>query len=100
MSDTNDETLFWDLVDSFIEHANELTEKADTSMVSAAMLQALARYSAFLVASSSIDRKEYTEEMEPAAKYLTNQFRNALRDNLEDYRENYKVYMKTEEESP
>lgn len=98
MSNNTDEAVFWDIVDSFIAHANDQTEHADPSVVSAAMLQALARYSAFLVASSSVDRKEYTEEMESAGKYLTNQFRDVLRDNLEDYRENYKVYMKVDEE--
>ncbi|MDO3388665.1 DUF3144 domain-containing protein [Gilvimarinus sp. SDUM040013] len=98
MNNPENETLFWDLVDSFIDHANKLTDRADPSLVSAAMLQALGRYSAFLVASSSVDRKEYTEEMEAAGKYLTNQFRDVLSDNLEDYRENYKVYMKVEDD--
>ncbi|MBU2886342.1 DUF3144 domain-containing protein [Gilvimarinus agarilyticus] len=99
MTETADETVYWDMVDTFIEQANELTDNAEPSMVSAAMLQALARYSAFLVANASVDRKEFTEEMESATSFLTNQFRDAVRDNLEDYRENYKVYMKVDDEN-
>ncbi len=96
MSD-NDE-LFWNLVDEFIERANARCDDADPSMVSAALLQAAARFNAFTVAGASVDKKEYTEEIEPSLRYLTNQYRDILRDNLEDYRENYKGYMRSDED--
>lgn len=96
MSDKEDQ--FWDLVDAFILRANDSCEQADASMVSAALLHAAARFNAFTVAGASVDRKEYTEEIEPSLRYLTNQYRDLLRDNLEDYRENYKVYMRSDED--
>lgn len=97
MSDT-EEKVFWDLVDRFIGNANDACDDADPGIVSAALLNAAARFNAFVVASSSVDRKEYIDEIESSQNYLTGRYREILRDNLEDYRENYKVYIRTDEE--
>lgn len=94
MSNDTEEKKFWDLVDVFIQQANEACEQLDPSAVSAALLNAAARFNAFVVASSSLDRKEYIEEMDSSLNYLTGRYRELLRDNLEDYRENYKVYIR------
>lgn len=96
MSDQEDK-IFWDLVDQFIERANVACEEADPGIVSAALLNAAARFNAFVVASSSVDRKEFIDEIESSQNYLTGRYRDILRDNLEDYRENYKVYIRTED---
>ena len=63
MSNAED-AQFWDLVDVFIERANAACDDADPGLVSAALLNAAARFNAFVVASSSIDRKEYIDEIE------------------------------------
>ncbi|MBE8715928.1 DUF3144 domain-containing protein [Cellvibrio polysaccharolyticus] len=99
MSDNNEDTLFWNLVDSFIEQANNACEDVDPGVVSAALLNAAARFNAFVVAASSIDRKEYIEEIESARNYLTGRYRELVGENLEDYRENYKVYVRADEET-
>lgn len=99
MSDNNEDTLFWNLVDSFIEQANNACEETDPGVVSAALLNAAARFNAFVVAASSIDRKEYIEEIESARNYLTGRYRELVGENLEDYRENYKVYVRADEET-
>lgn len=97
MTQSRDEEALWALVDHFIEQANEAVGEAqDPALVSAALLQASARFNAFVVAASSIDRKEYTEEMAPALDFLSNQFREQLASDLEDYREHYKVYITKE----
>jgi len=100
MSKKPDEAAYWDLVDDFIHRANEACEQADPSAVSAALVQAAARFGAFVVAASSLDRKEYTDEMESALQFLTTQYREHLRADLEDYRENYKVYIVKERPEP
>ena len=100
MSKTPDQEAYWDLVDDFIRLANEACEQTDPSAVSAALVQAAARFGAFVVAESSLDRKEYTEEMESALEFLTKQYREHLRADLEDYRENYKVYIVKERPEP
>lgn len=84
---------FWDLVDAFIEQANKACDDLEPGAVSAALLNAAARFNAFVVASSSIDRKEYIEEIESAQKYLTGRYAELVRNNLDDYRENYKIYI-------
>ena len=94
-----EEAQFWDLVDNFITHANEACDNLDPGLVSAALLNAAARFNAFVVASSSIDRKEYIEEIDSAQNYLTGRYRDLVRDNLDDYRENYKVYIRPDEDA-
>jgi hypothetical protein len=88
---------FWNLVDEFIESANAACDQADPGLVSAALLNASARFNAFVVASSSIDRKEYIDEIESAQKYLTGRYAELVRDNLDDYRDNYKTYIRPDD---
>ncbi len=92
-----DEEIFWNLVDQFIQQANTACEDVDPGVVSAALLNAAARFNAFVVATSSLDRKEYIEEMDSSLNYLTGRYREVLRDNLEDYREHYKEYVRADE---
>lgn len=92
-----EESQFWDLVDAFIEKANTACDDADPGVVSAALLNAAARFNAFVVASSSIDRKEFIDEVESAQKYLTGRYAELIRDNLDDYRDNYKVYIRPDD---
>ncbi len=91
------ETRYWDLVDQLIDQANSACEHLDPSAVSAALLNAAARFNAFAVATASLDRNEFTEEIEPAIQHLSGRYRELLRDNLEDYREHYKVYIRPDE---
>lgn len=94
----NEESQFWDLVDAFIEKANDACDEVDPGIVSAALLNAAARFNAFVVASSSLDRKEFIDEIESAQKYLTGRYAELVRDNLDDYRDNFKVYIRPDEE--
>lgn len=97
MNEPHDEDIFWEIVDHFIETANEAVDQAgDPALVSAALLQACSRFGAFTVAAASLDRKEYTEEMPSALAFLSEQFREQLEADLEDYREHYKVYIAKE----
>ena len=92
MSSTPDDERFWRHVESVIQEANHSCEAGeDPALVSAALLRASARFSAFAVANVSLDRKAFIEEMDAALDYVTRQFREQLREDLEDYRENYKV---------
>jgi hypothetical protein len=94
MSTNKDETQFWNLVEAFIEQANQVCETADPGVVSAALLNAASRFNAFVVANASLDRKEFGEEQESALSYLTGRYRELLREDLQDYYDNYKVYIR------
>ena len=98
MSDTQNDELFWQQVDSFIEQANTACDAADPGIVSAALLNAAARFNAYVVASSSLDRIEYTADIDETLNYLTGRYRDFLREHLEDYRDNYKTAIRADEE--
>jgi len=88
-----DETIFWNMVDQFIEQANQACDQTDPGIVSAAMLNAVARFNAFIVANESLDKKEFAEEVDSALNYLTGRYRELLREHLDDYRDNYTSYI-------
>lgn len=89
MSDKNDEDLFWSLVEAFIEQANDACEEADPGIVSAALMNATARFNAYVVAQSSLDKSEFAEDVEGTTNYLSGRYRDFLKEHMEDYRENY-----------
>lgn len=93
-----EDDIYWELVESFIEKANGDCDQADPGLVSAALLNAAARFNAFVVAFSSIDRKEFTEDIDDTTHYLTGRYKDLLKGHMEDYRANYKTYIRADEE--
>lgn len=89
MSEKNDDDLFWELVEKFIEQANDACENADPGIVGAALMNAAARFNAFVVAQSSLDKNEFAEDVEGTTNYLSGRYRDFLKEHMEDYRENY-----------
>jgi len=101
MSSPSDDERYWQRVEAVIQDANRSCEAGeDPALVSAALLRASARFSAFAVANASLDRKAYIEELDAALDYVTRQFREQLREDLEDYRENYKVEIANSQPIP
>lgn len=94
MSEEKSELSYWDSMDQFIQLANQQCELADADDVSEALLNASARFCAFLVAVNTEDKKAFQEEQEESARFLTMQFKRMLNEHLNDYEENYKEYMK------
>jgi hypothetical protein len=89
MSDKSDDDLFWELVEKFIEQANNACEEVDPGIVSAALMNATARFNAFVVAQSSLDKNEFAEDVEGTTNYLSGRYRDFLKEHMEDYRANY-----------
>ena len=87
------EREFWKLADSFINLANDHYAQEGDGKVGYALLYAAARFNAFIVASTAGDKQELTEEMEPAAKYFTDQYRKMFVENLDDYQANFDQYL-------
>ncbi len=85
----SDDDLFWDWVEKFIEQANSACDHADPGIVSAALMNAAARFNAYVVAQSSLDKNEFAEDVEGTTNYLTGRYREFLKEHMEDYRENY-----------
>lgn len=98
-SDNQDDQQFWDMADHFIEVANQLTEQYDDpNAVIAAMTYATTRFSAFIAAVNSLDKAEFVEDMDSNMDLLSRQYRRWLGENLRDYRDNFKVYIRTEDD--
>jgi hypothetical protein len=94
-----EEQQFWDMADRFIELANQLTEQVeDPNAVIAAMTYATTRFSAFIAAVNSLDKAEFAEDMDSNMELLSRQYRRWLGENLRDYRDNFKVYIRTEDD--
>ncbi len=89
MSDKSDDDLFWELVEKFIEQANNACEEVDPGIVSAALMNATARFNTFVVAQSSLDKNEFAEDVEGTTNYLSGRYRDFLKEHMEDYRANY-----------
>ena len=98
MSENNPDAIFWNQVEAFIQQANDACDQADPGVVSAALLNAAARFNAYVVASSSLDRIEYAADVDETLNYLTGRYRDFLREHLEDYRDNYKTYIRADDE--
>ena len=90
---SDNEQRFWELVEQQIENANQGIDLGEPTLVGDAMLYAAARFNAYLAAAASSERKEFKEELEQTKTLLMEQFETMLNANLEDYLENYKLYL-------
>ena len=85
MAMNKDEQCFWELVDQLIEFANTQSGEHGPDMVNSAMQYASARFSAFVVAGNT---DNMSDEKAEALRFLTNHYRDVLRDNLDDFEKN------------
>lgn len=62
--------------------------------LSASMMYANARFSAWLAATWSESQSEMDEKQDEHITYFVDQFRSMLEENYADYRDNYETYMR------
>jgi len=84
MSEDQNEKV-WQVVESFINLANEHAAELSPGNVSSALLYAASRFNAFIVASNADD---LAEEKEASIQYFLGQYEKMLRDNMDDYEKN------------
>ncbi|MDN3638532.1 DUF3144 domain-containing protein [Simiduia curdlanivorans] len=89
---------FWALVEKFIEQANDAPETLGLTEVGGALLCAAARFNAYALAASSIDRKSFKEDFDQSLSDYSQQFKALLAEDLADYGENYKVLIGNKDE--
>lgn len=92
------EAAYWALVESFIAQANEASAEQDLGLINGALMQAAARFNAFYVAASSESRKDLKEDVDGSIRDFGSEYKRLLSENFDDYVENYKVYMREEDE--
>lgn len=96
MSDSTNND-FMVLLEGFIEQANGQSQKHDLGMVTQALIAASARFSAHYVASACESRKDLKEDKNEAVHQFGAEFKRELARAMDDYIENYKVYLREEE---
>ncbi len=84
---------FFNMADAYIRLANEQCDDEKSGKVSMAMQFAVARFNAFIFASMCNSPEEFEKDRETAVKYFVSQYEEALKENLDDYQNNYTEYM-------
>ena len=93
MSTETQDDAFWQRADEVINLANAQCEKAESSdEVIASLLYASARFNAFLIAATAQSAADIQSGKDDAVAYFTEQYRQLLQDNLDDYIENFDEY--------
>ena len=93
MSNQHTDNEFRARADAFIRLANEQRRDAANDKVNASLLYAATRFNAFVVASAAQNADEMREDKEEAIRYFTQKFSEMLRENIDDYIENYQDYI-------
>lgn len=93
MQELDDE--FYDRADAHIHLSNSQISGAVTrGKVSASMMYATARFNSWVSACGSRTDEELLAAKEQTIEYFVTQYKKMLRENLEDYIENFDAYMK------
>lgn len=87
---------FWNMTDALLERANSFSEDADAGRIAEALMYAAARFNAYYVASTCEDRNDFKADRESSESVINEQFQKMLGANLDDYTENFKIYMRDE----
>ena len=92
ISDDEVDVLYRQMVDSFIDRANELADQNSSENVGMALLFAASRFNAFVVSQHAEKIEDYEKDLEKAQKFFLSQYREMLTENLEDYKKSYQKY--------
>ncbi|SFU35481.1 DUF3144 domain-containing protein [Pseudoduganella namucuonensis] len=88
---TTDEQ-FWQLIDTFINTANEKAQTMDRNVIGPALLFAATRFNAYMLAMATGNVEDFGKQKEAAMKYYLEQHEKMLRDNFTDFESNFEKY--------
>ncbi|MGC5704065.1 DUF3144 domain-containing protein [Pseudomonas sp. NFXW11] len=84
---------FFNRADAVIDLANSQIGECSRGKVSASLMYANARFSAWISATGCRDGEEMAAAKEEALEFFVGQFRTMLEENLDEYIENFARYM-------
>jgi hypothetical protein len=90
MTDEELDEHFRQLVDSFIDQANNLVKGSNAQNVGLALLHAASRFNAFVVSTQAPTLAEYNRDLYRAREFFKAQYEEMLDQNLADYKNIYK----------
>ena len=94
LSDDEVDVIYRQMIDSFIDRANELAEQNSLENVGMALLFAASRFNAFVVSQHAENLEDFEKDEEKAQQFFTSQYQEMLTENLEDYKKVYQKYYK------
>jgi hypothetical protein len=83
-----------EMIDSFIDRANEFTDHNSPENVGMALLYAASRFNAYVVSEHAEDLEAYEKDIEKAQEFFISQYRDMLSENLDDYKKVFEKYYK------
>lgn len=90
MSEIDIDQQFRDIADSFINLANEKSESIQPENIGLAMLFAVSRFNAHVVALNSDNLESYAKNIELSKDFFIEKYKGMLEENLADYKKVFK----------
>jgi len=94
ISEDEADVLYREMIDSFIDRANELSDQSSPENVGMVLLFAASRFNAFVVSQHAENIDDYEKDLVKAQDFFRAQYREMLDQNLEDYKKVYTKYHK------
>jgi len=92
ISEDEVDVLYREMIDSFIDRANELADQNSPENVGMALLFAASRFNAFVVSQHAETIDDYEKDLIKAQDFFRSQYQEMLNENLEDYKKVYAKY--------
>ena len=89
MTDEELDEHFRQLVDIFIDQANDLVKSSTPENIGLALLHAASRYNAYVVSSHVPTLADYSKDYYKAREFFINQYEEMLEQNMSDYKKIY-----------
>ena len=92
LSEDEVDVIYRQMIDSFIDRANELADQNSLENVGMALLFAASRFNAFVVSQHAENLEDYEKDEVKAQHFFTSQYQEMLTENLEEYKKVYQKY--------
>jgi len=92
LSEDEVDVQYRQMIDSFIDRANEMTDQNSPENVGMALLFAASRFNSFVVSQHAENRQDYERDLQKARQFFVSQYESMLDENLEDYKNTYEKY--------
>jgi hypothetical protein len=93
-SDDKVDILYRQMVDAFIDRANDFADINGAENTGMALLFAASRFNAFVVSQHAETLEGYETDLAKAKDFFQSRYREMLDENLEDYKQVYGKYSK------
>ncbi len=94
ISDEELDARYREMIDFFIDQANELADQNSPENVGMALLYAASRFNAYVVSQHAENLEDYERDQDKARQFFVSQYKEMLNENLEEYKNTYQKYYK------